>query len=40
LTRKEDTAAPYLLTDSIRHSVFLKGFKLTNVQNPALPPRN
>lgn len=36
LTGKEDTTAPHLLLDSIRHSVFLKGFRLSNVQNPAL----
>jgi N-acetylglucosaminyl-diphospho-decaprenol L-rhamnosyltransferase len=36
LTGKEDTAAPHLLGDSIRHSVFMKGFKLQDVQNPAL----
>jgi N-acetylglucosaminyl-diphospho-decaprenol L-rhamnosyltransferase len=36
LTGKEDTAAPHLLMDSIRHSVFLRGFKLTEVENPAL----
>jgi GT2 family glycosyltransferase len=36
LTGKEDTTPPHQLADSIRHSVFLKGFKLTDVQNPAL----
>ena len=36
LTGKEDFFAPYLLTDSFRHSVFMKGFKVSNVQNPAL----
>jgi N-acetylglucosaminyl-diphospho-decaprenol L-rhamnosyltransferase len=36
LTRKEDTTAPFLLRDSIRHSVFLSGFKLREVKNPAL----
>ena len=30
----------HLLADSIRHSVFLKGFALTDVQNPALAARN
>jgi len=35
LTGKEDTTAPHLLGDSIRHSVFVKGFKLQDVQNPA-----
>jgi N-acetylglucosaminyl-diphospho-decaprenol L-rhamnosyltransferase len=36
LTRKANNTAPHLLQDAIRHSVFLKGFKLTDVQNPAL----
>jgi N-acetylglucosaminyl-diphospho-decaprenol L-rhamnosyltransferase len=36
LTGKEDNGAPYLLWDSIRHSVFFKGFRLTDVENPAL----
>lgn len=36
LTRKEDFTAPYLLRDSIRQSVFLKGGCLEDVQNPAL----
>jgi N-acetylglucosaminyl-diphospho-decaprenol L-rhamnosyltransferase len=36
LTGKEDNTAPHALTDSIRHSVFVKGFKLQDVQNPAL----
>jgi N-acetylglucosaminyl-diphospho-decaprenol L-rhamnosyltransferase len=40
LTRKEDTTAPYLLKDSIHHSVFLKGFKLAEVTNPALAKPN
>jgi GT2 family glycosyltransferase len=38
LTGKEDTTAPHLLGDSIRHSVFVKGFKLQEVQNPAFDP--
>jgi GT2 family glycosyltransferase len=38
LTGKEDATAPHLLRDSIRHSVFLKGFRLTDVRNPALAP--
>ena len=33
---KPDSAPPYLLCDSIRHSVFVTGFKLRDVQNPAL----
>jgi N-acetylglucosaminyl-diphospho-decaprenol L-rhamnosyltransferase len=33
---KKDFTAPHLLRDSIRHSVFLTGFKLRNVENPAL----
>ena len=36
LTGKEDTTAPHLLGDSIRHSVFVKGFRLQDVQNPAI----
>jgi len=40
LTGKEDTTPPHLLADTIRHSVFLKGFGLTDVQNPALSSRN
>jgi N-acetylglucosaminyl-diphospho-decaprenol L-rhamnosyltransferase len=36
LLGKPDCTAPYFLRDSIRHSVFLTGFKLKNVQNPAL----
>jgi N-acetylglucosaminyl-diphospho-decaprenol L-rhamnosyltransferase len=39
LTGKEDTTAPHLLGDSIRHSVFVRGFKLRDVQNPALVTR-
>ena len=38
LTGKEDNTAPHLLWDSIRHSVFLKGFSLNEVANPALSP--
>jgi N-acetylglucosaminyl-diphospho-decaprenol L-rhamnosyltransferase len=34
---KPDFTAPYYLRDCVRHSVFLTGFKLKNVQNPALP---
>jgi N-acetylglucosaminyl-diphospho-decaprenol L-rhamnosyltransferase len=36
LTGKEDNTAPHQLGDSIRHSVFVKGFKLQDVPNPAL----
>jgi N-acetylglucosaminyl-diphospho-decaprenol L-rhamnosyltransferase len=36
LLGKPDYTAPYFLRDSIKHSVFLTGFKLKNVQNPAL----
>ena len=36
LLGKPDYTAPYFLRDFIRHSVFLTGFKLKNVQNPAL----
>jgi N-acetylglucosaminyl-diphospho-decaprenol L-rhamnosyltransferase len=40
LSRKKDTAAPHFLWDTIRHSVFLTGFKLKEVQNPAFAPLN
>lgn len=36
LLGKSDFTAPHLLRDSIMHSVFLTGFKLKNVENPAL----
>jgi GT2 family glycosyltransferase len=36
LTGREDSMAPYFLSDAIRHSVFFTGFKLRDVQNPAL----
>jgi N-acetylglucosaminyl-diphospho-decaprenol L-rhamnosyltransferase len=36
LTGKEDTSAPNELRDSIRNSVFVKGFRLNVVQNPTL----
>ena len=36
LTGKQDTTAPHLLGNSIRHSVFVKGFRLQDVQNPAV----
>ena len=36
VTGKEDPTPPHIFRDSIRHSVFLTGFKLRNVQNPAL----
>ena len=36
LTGKENDTPPHLLGDSIRQSVFCKGFKLQDVQNPAL----
>ena len=34
LTGKEDNTAPHLLWDTIQHSVFAKGFKLTDVKPP------
>lgn len=34
--RKPDDQPPYFLIDSLRHSVFLTGFKVTEVENPAL----
>ena len=36
LTGKQDLTAPYFLRDSIMHSVFLTGFALKDVCNPAL----
>jgi hypothetical protein len=36
LTGREDSSTPHLLGDSIRHSVFVKGFKLQDVPHPAL----
>jgi GT2 family glycosyltransferase len=36
LTGKEDTSAPHFLADAVRHSVFMTGFDLKNVENPAL----
>jgi N-acetylglucosaminyl-diphospho-decaprenol L-rhamnosyltransferase len=36
LQRKPDTDPPRMLGDAIRHSVFVTGFKLRDVQNPAL----
>jgi N-acetylglucosaminyl-diphospho-decaprenol L-rhamnosyltransferase len=35
LSRKSDERPPHMLADSIRHSVFLKGFNLTDVELPA-----
>jgi hypothetical protein len=36
LQRKPDTDPPHLLADSFRHSVFMSGFRITEVENPAL----
>jgi Glycosyltransferase like family 2 len=36
LTGRQDSAPPYILSDSIKHSVFLTGFNLRCVQNPIL----
>jgi N-acetylglucosaminyl-diphospho-decaprenol L-rhamnosyltransferase len=36
LTGQGHRAAPHVLGDSIRHSVFAKGFKMQDVPNPAL----
>ena len=36
LTGKEDDTPPHLLWDSVRHSVFVKGFRLQDVPNPTL----
>jgi N-acetylglucosaminyl-diphospho-decaprenol L-rhamnosyltransferase len=40
LTGKEDSSTPHLLCDSIRHSVFVTGFKMNDVQNPALAQKD
>jgi GT2 family glycosyltransferase len=34
---KQDVTPLYILRDSIAHSVFVTGFELKSVQNPALP---
>ena len=39
LTGKGHQAAPHVLGDSIRHSVFVRGFKMQDVPNPALTSR-
>jgi N-acetylglucosaminyl-diphospho-decaprenol L-rhamnosyltransferase len=36
LTGREDTDPPHRLGDTIRQSVFMRGFKVTDVDNPAL----
>lgn len=36
LTGKEDKNPPHMLSDTVRHSVFARGFHLFNVENPAL----
>jgi N-acetylglucosaminyl-diphospho-decaprenol L-rhamnosyltransferase len=36
LLGKPDSTPPYLFRDSIKHSVFLTGFSLKDVQNPPL----
>jgi GT2 family glycosyltransferase len=36
IQRKPDTDPPHLLFDSFRHSVFVAGFRLSAVENPAL----
>jgi hypothetical protein len=38
LQRKPDIDPPYMLIDSIRHSVFCAGPKVKVVENPALRP--
>ncbi len=38
LTGKNEATPPNMLGDSIKHSVFVKGFKLQDVENPALSP--
>ena len=36
LQGKPDTDPPFMLLDSLRHSIFCTGFELRNVENPAL----
>lgn len=36
LVGKHNDIPPYLLRDSIRHSVFAKGFRVPTVESPAL----
>jgi GT2 family glycosyltransferase len=36
IQRKPDTDPPHMLFDSVRHSVFCTGFKVTAVENPAM----
>jgi N-acetylglucosaminyl-diphospho-decaprenol L-rhamnosyltransferase len=36
IQRKPDTDPPHMLSDMIRHSVFFTGFKVTEVENPAM----
>ena len=38
ITRNDRDRPPHLVADSIRHSVFLKGFKLADVELPASTP--
>jgi len=39
LTRKEHGSPPHLLLDSVKHSVFVTGFGVRDVKNPALQDR-
>jgi N-acetylglucosaminyl-diphospho-decaprenol L-rhamnosyltransferase len=39
LTTKEDSTPPHLLRDSIRHSVFMRGFRLKDVVPASSPPK-
>jgi GT2 family glycosyltransferase len=36
IQRRPDHGSPYMLRDSLAHSVFCTGFELRDVQNPAL----
>ena len=36
IQRKADTDPPHMLADAIRNSVFFAGFRLVEVENPAL----
>jgi hypothetical protein len=37
ITRKPDSDPEHMLSDAIRNSVFLTGFRVTEVENPAMP---
>jgi GT2 family glycosyltransferase len=37
IQRKPDLDPPHMLADALRHSVFGSGFRVTEVENPAMP---